>query len=322
MELGMKRKRRRKSKPISEEEHASIIERYKKGEKVSDIAKDYKTSTSTVYMVLYKGQVPLRSRGRRSKLTVEQKKAYLQRLINGEPLMDIANELGLTYANVWSALRLTNSPFMAPRKFPHKIPPEDIPKIVAEYNSSPVSLSQLGEKYKVSRQGIHQLLVRNGVELREKDARLKIRPDSEEEVVNKYKELGTVKATAEFFEVCATTVKRVLVKNGVEVKNPRHKLDPKKRNEIIKKYKEGRTAAELAEEYGISISSIWPMLRKAGIKARKLKKVPFSLYPEIYKKRKKGQKIAVLATEYGVTSATMSRILKRIESGEEEWKIR
>lgn len=318
----MKKKRRRTSRPISDKEHAPIIERYKRGDRVKDIAKDYKTSTSTVYMILYKAQAPLRSRGRRSKLTAKEKKAYLTRLINGETLIDIANELGLSYANVWSALRLTNSPFMAPRKYPHKIPPEDIPKIVAEYNASNISLSQLGKKYEVSRQGVHQLLVRNGVELREKDARLKIGPDSEDEVIDKYKELGTVKATAEFFDVCATTVKRVLIKNGIEVRNPRHKLDPKKRNEIIEKYKEGLTAAELAKEYGISISSIWPMLRKAGIKARKLKKVPFSLYPEIYKKRKKGQKIAVLATEYGVTAATMSRILKRIESGEEEWKVK
>ena len=93
---------------------------------------------------------------------------------------------------------------------------------------------------------------------------------TDEEVVNAYKKSLSVYAVEKETGISATTIYRILERNGVERKglnSYREKaaaFNAKKSSEIRKKYENGAHLSDLAAEYGSTYSSIKSAIKRAG----------------------------------------------------------
>jgi HNH endonuclease len=141
--------------------------------------------------------------------------------------------------------------------------------------------------------------------------RQKIPVERESEVVERYQAGESSRQLGGVFGCCDQSVRRVLKKNGIQLRPPgcSSSFGPDRLNQMLRKYREGSTTTELAALFGCSRKYLHKFLRAEGISTRKAK-IPQSKRGALVALYEKGASLNELADRYNCTQRTVTKALR------------
>lgn len=145
---------------------------------------------------------------------------------------------------------------------------DDQDKIVKMYNSG-VSTGIIAEKYKCNTAIIRRILNKNGIEIRSGNHAK--RPDiwnQSNEITKDYTSGLSIKEISSKYKCSFNLIKKVLIENGIFIRNWLKCDAWNYQNEIIEKYQSGRSLSSIANDYNCSHSTIKNILDKNKVDLR------------------------------------------------------
>ena len=146
-------------------------------------------------------------------------------------------------------------------------------QIVEDYESG-MKVSDLVEKYGISRPVLYKRLREEGVEIGDRKRGAKWRDLPTEQIVGEYESGMTLQELGEWYGVSVTTIRSRLKEAGVQIRNRGRKVgselkDNKDRDSRIKeRYQSGLSMTAVGEEFGISRERVRQILNSLGVGTR------------------------------------------------------
>jgi uncharacterized protein (DUF433 family) len=146
-------------------------------------------------------------------------------------------------------------------------------QIVEDYESG-MKVSDLVEKYGISKPVLYERLREEGVEIGDRKRGAKWRDLPTEQIVGEYESGMTLQELGKWYGVSVKTIRSRLKEAGVQIRNRGMKVgselkDNKDRDSRIKeRYQRGLSMATVGEEFGISRERVRQILKKQKVETR------------------------------------------------------
>lgn len=252
---------------VSDEQAASIVNRYASGEDANAISKSCGFSDDVVRRVLREHGV-YQGRSRLKALTAAQEQEVADRYERGESARAIALSLGLrTSGAVERALKARGS--HQPRTF-ESFTTDQEADIVARYLARE-SAESIRRSYGCSRQPIVTVLKRHGIYQPKRFQGFT--PEERDEIVARYQEGAKPAQIARDFQCSQCTIDRMLQRLGVWISpkrlervGARYTMDQKR--EMVSRYDSGDSIYRIAKAFRTQPQMIWSILKAAEVTFR------------------------------------------------------
>ena len=153
--------------------------------------------------------------------------------------------------------------------------------IIGKYVNQKISIKKIATEYNVGVKVISIRLKRWGIPLRSiravNDLKITIIFSDKQiqEIITMYTSGKTLEQVAKIYNCCATTINKILKKNGIKLRVPqvkaKQKIFDKEKNIIIELFQQGMDKIRIGEQVGVSCTTISNLLDKWGI-CEKVKK--------------------------------------------------
>lgn len=198
----------------------------------------------------------------------------------GESLLQMANEYGVTYPVIRRAEKLARLGLQLPprpRPSQWKIPESEWPMVLQQIEQG-ISLSQIGRTYGVSRKAVKRVeeAARQRLHVPEQPSLLsypgKIAPTDWPALLERIDQGETFEQLAQAYGVAPITLRRVekMARKALGVpERPRYRhwqIQPSEWPTIVERIDQGASQRQLAKEYGVSPSTIKVVNRTARLK--------------------------------------------------------
>ncbi len=299
-----------------------ICTRYQDGESTVDIGKIMKIPTSTVYCILKRHDIRIRTMSEiKSKINLQQAGEMYK---EGMSINKIGKKLNFSPVSIFHALKRVGIQLRSPKEIGETkriLTREKELRVILDYNNGMWS-GELGRKYGVSKATIQQVLKREGFDISQnkgghrRGSFPRYGKEKGELIGKLYKEGLTSKQVAKKLDVSEAGVQYALTVLGIERRKPHDYLRIASDEEIKKLYvDEELSIKQVAKKLGYkNAGPISLRLKKMGIMCRKIpnppRKIPNSNWPLIAERYNKGESSVDIAKSYNVHKATIIKILK------------
>ncbi len=262
------------SRKISPDQEQEVIKLYSKGKTIKFIAKKYEVNIMTISKLLKRNNIEIRLLMNR-KIFDTQEKEIIELYNKSWPTSEIAKKFDLANSSVIRVLK-ENELYHRIRGLkkpnPPIIPEKECTRIILLYQQG-LSVTKLAAKYGVMPGTIKRILDLNYIKIRQPEYYNKKLFDKDSpKILLLYKKGMPISQIAKKFRVKSGAIKRILIKNNVELRPQGYyqkKLTEKEDAEIIKLYQQGITKEKIAGLFYISTPAITEALKRNNIESRK-----------------------------------------------------
>lgn len=190
----------------------ALIEDYKAGMKIGDLITKYQVSEQVVWNTLDRHSIP---RIRQRAFTREEEEGMVDDYVSGMPISKIEKKYSCTRTKIYAELDILNLPRQLDA---YKIQEQQESEIVSMYlaGAQVVEIyAKYGKFYKNSN-FIYKILKKNGIKLTN---HLSIQPSAYPEIVARYLDWESSVEIAHDYNCDSNTIIKVLVKEGVKIRN-------------------------------------------------------------------------------------------------------
>jgi transposase len=309
---------------ISVEERVKVKERYKSGDSIEDIAKDYDVTVQTIKNILKKFRFNLSSSS--SKISDKDVKKIVKEYKKDDSastLQKLAEEYEVTTVTIRNILK-REKVYKAKNKKHIRLTDAQKKKVVERYKEG-MSGRKISKEFGISYQTVYDLLKDEKVDRRKLDdykRSKKISDDEEKNIVQAYKDGESSTSLAKKYSVSVGLILGLLKGNDVKIR-PVKLIKEKEYDNIIDLYVNQKLSTyKIAEKYGVHANTIYAILKKLDVKLRPkwYKKIMPTEYHKILRRFKDGEAVEDIAKDYDVTPNSIKSILEKIE--EEAKKIK
>ncbi len=125
----------------------------------------------------------------------------------------------------------------------------------------------------------------------------------------------TCKDLAQERGVVPGTIKRILKRNGIEMRRSRKPLSKQQESDVCARYLAGETPKTISDATGIARSTIWFVLKRNSIEERQVVKLRAPQKAEARRMYEAGEKIDAIVRRTGVSAAGVYLALKQFGYG-------
>ena len=136
------------------------------------------------------------------------------------------------------------------------------------YEQHGLSASSICKRYNVSSGTIIRWLRLSKASIRPNSLPKKIINKHKKQVIEMYSGDYSIKKIAKIYNVCPTTVIRILKENKIELKGRRIKFSSVDLKDIIKQYRDGYSSTTIAKKYNVKCCTILRALKENNITIR------------------------------------------------------
>jgi transposase len=302
---------------ISIEEREKVKDRYKDGDSIEDIAKDYDVTIQTVKNILKKFRFDLSS----SSFKISDKdikkivKAY-KKDDSAATLQKFAEEYDVTTVTIRNILKREKI-YKSKNKKHIKLSKAQKNKVISQYKSGD-SGRKISQEFGISYQTVYDLLKENEVDRRTVEdykRKKKVSDANEASIIQLYKDGESSTSLSKKYEVSVGLVLNILKENDVTIR-PVKIIKEKEYQKIIDLYVDDKLSTyKIAEKYGVHANTIYAILKKLEVKLRPkwYKKIMPDQYKKIMARHKKGDSLEEIAKDYDVTPNSIISIIEKVE---------
>lgn len=249
---------------------ARLVAAYKRGDKVSDIVREFDTDGWKVYDVLKERKVPLRGR-RRADLSSQDEELLVAAYRAGEPVADIIKISGHTERVLYRLLYEAGVPLRMEKRDEEEIAARD--RAVAEAYRRGDKTQTIMRTYHVNGSDLARIAQAAGLPLRRQST-----PERERAIVEAYERGDRVEDIRRQYNVSSKKMAKILEgagvpprdrKTGGGQRSPAKAGDSTERDRlVVEAYKGGARIAEIRDRFGVQGARLEQILDEAGVPFR------------------------------------------------------
>lgn len=263
---------RPKARALPAAVEAEVTARYQAGEDSVQLGKAYGVNSGTILLTLRRQGVRPRSRGEaHAALAPEQRAAAVTLYSQGVSAPKIGEELGVSSATVYKALKQQGACIRPPAETRTGLTAADAAEICRRYTEGETQVT-LAEVFGISTPGVGGILRKGGVRIRSfREVNRMLTEDQEQQICIRYGNGESTYSLGSAYGVSATTIGSILKRNAVPIRSPRETktgLTADSLAEIRERYLAGENTVQLGKAYGVSTGCIRNTLVAAGVTRR------------------------------------------------------
>jgi transposase len=308
---------------LSPEQEKEIIKQYQENIPSTKIAENFGINKGRVIRILRRENIEIKSPGSYFKLLNEaQEKQILKLYSKGLSISEIGRRYEVDQGVINKILVNHNIEKRDPGIYHRKFTKAQEQEIIDLYINKKLSVNKIAGKFKVEFRTISKIMKDNNIKVLTSKDMKKLTPEQEQEMINLYWRSGySTHQLAEKYNISRTSVKRIFVRNDVQITDIRQtkassikrKINESQYPKIISLYKGGLTQAEVSKLYDVGEETIRKILRKNNVAARKnySQKITPKQAKEIVKLYKQDISTIKLAKQFNVDKSTIQRVLEK-----------
>ena len=196
--------------------------------------------------------------GKRKIVSDDQYEEIKELYLSGFSAYKIGTLFGVDKATITKILRIQGVKI---RSNAININRQEMNEVIEQYHTG-CSIAELAKRYGCSKSGMKGLLLKNGVDLREKYSILKDEETQVRLVEDYVNNKLTIQELSIKYHTSQSTVLKIFSLHGVKTTRHKYLLDEKQSLEAISDFNKGMKVKDIADKFGVAKITIYKMLQR------------------------------------------------------------